>query len=80
MRYSSEKRERKYVEGYGFLPFVKEFGDKYGNKLMITATNTGKDAAKFASKRIVQKTAEATWDLIENKIADKITSEGKSKS
>ena len=60
MRYSPEKRERKYAEGYGFLPFVKEFGDKYGNKLMDTATNTGKDAAKFASKRVVQKTTEAT--------------------
>ena len=30
-------------------------------------------------KRVVQKTAEAFWDLIGNKIADKITSAGKSK-
>ena len=30
--------------------------------------------AKTASKRIVQKSAEATGDLIRNKIADKITS------
>ena len=29
------------------------------------------DAAKTASKRVVQKTAEATGDLIGNKIADK---------
>ena len=36
-------------------------------------------AAKIASKRDVQKTAEATGDLIENKVADKITSIGKSK-
>ena len=36
------------------------------------------DAAKIASKRVVQKTAEATGDLIGNKIADKITSIGKS--
>ena len=34
---------------------------------------------KIASKRVVQKTAEATGDLIGNKIADKITSIGKSK-
>ena len=33
-------------------------------KLMDTATNTGIDAAKTASKRVVQKTAEATGDLI----------------
>ena len=35
---------------------------------------------KTASKRVVQKTAEATEDLIGNKIADKITSLGKTKS
>ena len=48
-------------------------------KLMDTATKTGIDATKTASKRVVQKTAEATGDLIGNKIADKITSIGKSK-
>ena len=46
---------------------------------MDTATKIGIDAAKTTSKRIVQKTAEATGDLIGNKIADKITSIGKSK-
>ena len=55
------------------------FGDKYSKKLMDTATKTGIDAAKTASKRVVQKTAEATGDLIGNKIADKTTSLGKSK-
>ena len=46
---------------------------------MDTATKTGIDAAKTESKRVVQKTAEATGDLIGNKIADKITSIGKPK-
>ena len=46
---------------------------------MNTATKTGIDTAKTASKRVVQKTAEATGYLIENKIADKITSLGKIK-
>ena len=41
---------------------------------MDTATKTGIDAAKTASKRVVQKTAEATGDLTGNKIADKSTS------
>ena len=40
---------------------------------MDTATKTGMDAAKATSKRVVQKTAEATGDLIGSKIADKIT-------
>ena len=48
-----------------------------GKQLIDTATKTGIDAAKTASKRVVQKTAEATGDLIGNKIADKITSVGK---
>ena len=34
---------------------------------------------KTASKKVVQKTAEVSGDLIGNKIADKITSIGKSK-
>ena len=41
-------------------------------KLMDTATKTEIDAAKIASKRVVKKAAEATEDLIGNKIADKI--------
>ena len=79
MRYSTEPRFRKYVKGYGFLSFARKFGDKYGKKLIDTATKTGIDAAKTASKRVAQKTAEATGDLIGNKIADKNTSVGKPK-
>ena len=47
---------------------------------MDTATKTGIDAAITASKRKVQKTGEATGDLIGNKIPDKITSLGKTKN
>ena len=79
MRYSIEPIFRKYVKGYSFLSFAKKLGNKYDKKLVDTATKTGKDAAKTASKRVVQKTAEATRDLIGNKIADKITSIGKPK-
>ena len=79
MRYSAEPRFRKQVKDYGFSSFAIKFGDKYGKKLMDTVTKTGIDAAKTASKRVVQKTAEARGDLIGNKIADKITSIGKPK-
>ena len=68
MIYSIEPRFRKYVKGYGFLSFAKNFGNKYVKKLMDTAT-----------KRVVEKSAEAMGDLIGNKIADKITSIGKQK-
>ena len=37
MRYSTEPKYRKYVEGYGFLSFAKKSGEKYGKKLMDTA-------------------------------------------
>ena len=79
MRHSTDPRFRKYLKGYGFLLFAGKFGDKYGKKLMDTATKTGKDAAKTASKRVVQITAETKKDLIGNKIAHKITSIGKPK-
>ena len=62
------------------MSFVRKCGDKYGKKLMDTAAKRGIDAVKTASKRVVQKIAEATGDLIGNKIADKITSLGKTKS
>ena len=47
--------------------------------LTDTATKTEIDAAKSSSKRVVQKSAEITGDLIGNKIAGKITSIGKPK-
>ena len=61
------------------MSFVRTFGDKYGKTLMDTAAQTGIDTPKTASERVVQTTAEATRDLIRNKIADKITSIGQSK-
>ena len=77
MRCSTEPRYRKFVKGYSFLSFSRKSGDKYGKKLIDTATKTLMDAARTASKRVVKKTAEATGDLIGNKIADKIISSGK---
>ena len=38
MRYSTEPKFRIYVKGYGFLSFTRKFGDRYGKKLMNTAT------------------------------------------
>ena len=78
MRYSIEPRDRIYVNGYGFLSFAKNMGknlrNKYGQKLLDNARKSTTDAIKIASKRAIQKTAEATGDLIGNSIADKITS------
>ena len=77
MRYSIEPRDRIYVKGYGFLSFAKNMGkslsNKYGQKLLDSAKKSTTDAIKTASKRAIQKAAEATGDLIANKTADKIT-------
>ena len=59
--------------------FTRRFIDKYGKQLVNTATETIIDTAKTASKQVVLKTAEATEDIIRNKIVDKITSLGKIK-
>ena len=75
MRYSIGARERIYVKGYGFLSFVKNMGknlsNKYDQKPLNSAKKSTTDAIKTASKRAIQKLAEATGDLIGNKIADK---------
>ena len=84
MRYSIEPRDRIYVKGYGFLSFAKNMGkslsNKYGQKLLDSAKKSTTDAIKTASKRAIQKTAEATSELIGNKIAEKITNVSKKKS
>ena len=46
---------------------------KYSQKLLDHAKQSATDAFKTSSKRVIQKTAEATSALIGNKIADKIT-------
>ena len=78
MRYSTQSRERKYIKGYGFLSIARKFGDKYGKKLMGTATKTGMDAAKTASKGVVQKLAEATaqWAFTCSKLTIEILEQG----
>ena len=61
--------------------FVKSIGknlrNEYGQKLIDSAKKSTTDAIKTASKIKIQKRAEATGDLMENKIADKITSVSK---
>ena len=55
----------------------KSLSNKYGQKLLDSARRSTTNAIKIVPKRAIQKTAEATGDLIGNKIADKITSASK---
>ena len=69
MRYSTEPKERRFVKGYGFMSFARNFSDKYSKSLM--------DKGIDVSKKVLKETAKAIGDLIDNKIADKITSASK---
>ena len=51
----------------------KSLSGKYSEKLFDHAKQSAADALKTSSKGVIQKTAEATSDLIGNKIANKIT-------
>ena len=59
------------------MSFARNFSDKYSKSLMDKGIDVSKKFAKTAGKKIVQKPAEATGDLIGNKIADKITNASK---
>ena len=80
MSYSIKPKNIIYMKGYGFMSFARSMSNKYGKKLVDTAKKSATDAIKTASKRAIQKTAEATSDLVGNKIAAKITSVSKKKS
>ena len=55
----------------------KNLSYKYSQTLLDSAKKSITDAINIASKRAIQETAEASGDLIGNKIADKITSVSK---
>ena len=69
MRYSIEPRDRMDMDFCYLQKAGKNLSNKYGQKL-LDKTSTA-DAIKTASKRAIQKTAEANGDLIGNKIGDK---------
>ena len=68
------------MKGYGFMSLARSMINKYGKKLADTAKKSATGAIKTASKRAIQKTEEATGDLIGNKIAHKITIVSKKES
>ena len=94
MRYSLEPHYRRYVQGQGFMSFARNIGNKYGKKIfdvgksmkkkygkkiLDNSLSAGKDFTKIVGKKVLTKSAEATGDLIGNKIADKITKSARNK-
>ena len=79
MRYSLEPRYRKYVQVQGFMSFAKNIGSKYGRKILDKRIDAGNDFAKIAGKKVLHKSAEATGEMIGNKVADRITRSSRNK-
>ena len=95
MRYSLEPSYRKYVQGHGFMSFAKNIGNKYGRKIFDKSTDVSdkygrkildksmdavKYFAKIAGKKVLHKSAEATGEMICNKVADRITKGSRNKA
>ena len=55
MRYSIEPKERRFVKGYGFMSFARNFSDKYSKSLMDKGIDVSKKFAKTAGKKILKK-------------------------
>ena len=62
------------------LDIGKSIKNKYGKKILDNTLSAGKDFAKIAGKKVLTKSAEATGDLIGNKIADRITKNARNKA
>ena len=83
--YLIQPADRIFVKDYVFLSFTRNMGKFTGKKIskivsskcnkkrIDHAKQSATNAFKIASKRAVQKTAEATGDLTGNKIADNVT-------
>ena len=67
----SSKNNRKIFDKS--LDVGKSMKNKYGKKILDNSLSTGKDFAKIAGKKVSTKSAEATGDLIGNKITNRIT-------
>ena len=64
---------QKYGKNIGKNITIKNLSNKYRQKLLEHVEQSVTDALKTASKRAIQKNAEATVDLAGNKIADVTT-------
>ena len=83
-RYSVQPRDRTFVKGYGFLPLAKNMdksigknisknlSGKYSQKLLDHGKESPTNTLKTFPKRVIQKAAKTTGDLIGNKIENRI--------
>ena len=55
-----------------FCHYARNLSERYGKRLLDTATKTGLNTLKTASKKLVHKVVEAAGEFIGNNIANKI--------
>ena len=55
MRYSIEPRERRFVKGYSFMSFARNFSDKYSKSLMDKGIDVSKKIDKLLVKKYLKK-------------------------
>ena len=58
----------------------KNMSNKYSRKILDKSIGAGKDFAKIVGKKVLTKSAEATEEMIGNKIADRITRSSRNKA
>ena len=58
----------------------KNMSNKYGRKILDKNIDAGQDFAKIAGKIVLHKSAEATGEMIGNKVADRITKSSRNKA
>ena len=58
----------------------KSMKKKYGTKILDNSLSVGTNFAKIAGKKVLTKSAEATGDLIGNKIVDRMTKSTRNKA
>ena len=58
----------------------KKMSNKYGRKILDKSMDAGKVFTKIAGKKVLHKSAEATGEMIGNKIADRMTKSSRNKA
>ena len=57
-----------------------DVSNKHGRKILDKSMGAGKDFAKIAGKKVIHKIAEATGEMIGNKVADRRTKSSRNKA
>ena len=67
MRYSLEPHYRRYVQGQGFMSFVRNLRNKYGRKIFDKSLDVGKSMKKKYCKKILDNSLSAGKEFAKKK-------------